>query len=240
MYFQSFICQISSTGLKCERFCLDCFTDRSKIDFYDEELKNILSEEISEICEQLNISPSPKMFQVFKKLSKDNKKISKNLLQLSAIFYVANAEFYLPINRLGELWDQTTDKKNINVPLLNAKISESLMKANLTPPLENFYFIIDYTLKKMYLPSKYSSKLKQIMEIIASSLENIFFIKTPILLCLAFYFYKNTSHFCTKGNHIFNILYVPWRTFVINKEYVLSCDELSKKFKTFDYCIELK
>ena len=86
------------------------------------------------------------MFQVFKKISKDNKKISKNLLQLSAIFYVANAEFYLPINRLGELWDQTIDKKNINVPLLNAKISESLMKSNLSPPLENFYFIIDFAL----------------------------------------------------------------------------------------------
>ena len=59
----------------------------------------------------MNICFSLEMLHVFTKLSKYNQKISKNLIQLSAIFYVANKEFYLPINKLTKAWDQTTDLK---------------------------------------------------------------------------------------------------------------------------------
>ena len=46
------------------------------------------------------------MFQTYAKLSKYNQKISKNLLHLAAIFYVANMDFYLSINRIAKVWDQ--------------------------------------------------------------------------------------------------------------------------------------
>jgi hypothetical protein len=188
----------------------------------------------------MNICFSLEMLHVFTKLSKYNQKISKNLIQLSAIFYVANKEFYLPINKLTKAWDQTTDLKYINVTLLNHKISETLMKAKISPPVDNFSFIIDYTLKNLSLPPKYSSKLKQIMEMILSCLKKFYFIKTPNLMCLSFYFYKHTSHICTEGNYIFSILYVSWQTFLLNKENALSCNELFLKIQNCEYCIDIK
>lgn len=180
------------------------------------------------------------MFHVFTKLSKANQKISKNLIQLASIFYVANKEFYLPINKLSKVWEQTTDLKYVNVTLLNHKISETLMKAKMSPPIDNFSFVVEYALNNLSLPPKYSPKLKQIMEIILSCLKKFYFIKTPNLMCLSFYFFKQTSHICTEGNDIFNILYVSWTTFVHNKENALSCNELFLKIKNCEYCIDIK
>ena len=186
-------------------------------------------EEIVEICEHLNICSSTKMFQAYSELSKYNQKTSKNLLHLAAIFYVSNMDFYLSINRLAKVWDQNIQNNYVNVSLLNRYISKALMTAKLNPPLENFSFVIDYTLKHLCLPPKYLPELKQIMEIISNELK-IFkkrCIKTPNLMCLAVYFFKTTTHFCKENSEIFNILYVPWKTFERNKNYVLSFYELS-------------
>lgn len=194
-------------------------------------------EDIAEICEHLNICSSTKMFQTYAKLSKYNQKISKNLLHLAAIFYVANMDFYLSINRIAKVWDQNIQNDYANVSLLNRDISNALMAAKLSPPLENFSFVIDYTLKHLYLPPKYLPKLKQIMEIISSELKKLKkrCIKTPNLMCLAVYFFNPTTHFCKENSEIFNILYVPWKTFERNKNYVLSFYELSQKLKYVHY-----
>ena len=179
------------------------------------------------------------MFHTFNELSKYNQKISKNILQIAAIFYVANKQFYLPINKLAKVWEQNTDRNYNNVSALNQKISESLMKAKLSPPLENFVFIIYYALSNLSSPPKYSQKLNEIMNIISSCLKKFYFIKTPNLLCLAFYFYKDTTNICKEGNDIFNILYVSWSTFVINRKNALSCDELCFKINNCKDCIEI-
>ena len=101
------------------------------------------------------------------------------------------------------------------------------MKAKLSPPLENFVFIIDYALSNLSSPPKYSQKLNEIMNIISSCLKKFYFIKTPNLLCLAFYFYKDTRA-CFFQSYPFysDILYTPPRqknieystTFVLNWE----------------------
>ena len=99
------------------------------------------------------------MFQTYAKLSKYNQKISKNLLHLAAIFYVANMDFYLSINRIAKVWDQNIQNDYVNVSLLNRDISNALMAAKLSPPLENFSFVIDYTLKHLYSLRKQTSRL---------------------------------------------------------------------------------
>ena len=109
----------------------------------------------------------------------------------------------------------------------------------MSPPLDNFVFIIDYALNNLSSPPKYSQKLNEIMKIISSCLKKFCFIKTPNLLCLAFYFFKDTTNICTEGNDIFNILYVSWSTFVINRKNALSCDELCFKINKCEYCISL-
>lgn len=229
---------MNTTGIKCEVYCKDCFSVRFKTDFHD-DIKNDYSNQLKEICEQINICFSQEMFHTFTELSKYNQKISKNIIQITAIFYVANKQFYLPINKLTKVWEENTDRNYRNVTALNHKVSETLIKANMSPPLDNFVFIIDYALNNLSSPPKYSQKLNEIMKIISSCLKKFCFIKTPNLLCLAFYFFKDTTNICTEGNDIFNILYVSWSTFVINRKNALSCDELCFKINKCEYCISL-
>ena len=84
-------------------------------------------EDIAEICEHLNICSSTKMFQTYVKLSKYNQKISKNLLHLAAIFYVANMDFYLSINRIAKVWEKNIQNNHVNALTLYVHHNEYLL-----------------------------------------------------------------------------------------------------------------
>ena len=188
-----------------------------------------------EITDKLGISPGGRLFSVYKHLLQHNKKTSRTILCLSAIYYVANLQFYFPIYNLLRYCENAE-----TTCTLHQKFVKIWIKSNLDPPPDNPRYVIEFisARDRRAFPPKYSNHITQIMHTIKDGLckMKVSNMKLPVLVTLSYYFYDQTS---SESDNLCALLRISKSVVNRNKSFVMQSDEIVCNLRSLKICIDL-
>ena len=190
---------------------------------------------LHELSDKLGISPGIRLISVYKQLLLHNKKISRNILSLAAVYYTANLNFYFPIFNLVRFCENAETQCS-----LHQKFVKIWVKSGLDPPAGNTEYIVDFVLNRnrKIFPPKISQGIFEIMHTIKKGLVkmNASELKLPLLTCLAFYFHKGST---SESNNICNLLHLTKSVVKKNKSFIMQCKHIICDLRSLDICIDL-
>ena len=187
---------------------------------------------IHEINARLGITPGHNLILNLNQMMRHNKKSPRNILSLAAIYYTSNLEFYLPIQHLLGFCESAENRFSIH-----RKFVKIWLRSGLDPPRDNVQFIIDFVISRIFIPPKISREITQIMSVIKNGLENLSGpnLKLPVLTCMAFSIYKQTSSRCEE---ICELLHVSKNIVKKNISFVMCSKQIVCDLNHFGVCAD--